>query len=239
MRKYSAEFGEAVARMLNALGLSQGKACDAVGGRISGAYWGQMKHGNMPSYDVMKIIHETFGDAASEVVAASGYSFPEPTPSLGNIDATAALPVPAVALIPGKDTRHFPKGPPGSAQDACGMGDLGYDTIVLGDIAVQHGVDYFLKVKGDCLAPHICDGDLVGIKQSSTARNGQVVIAQTIDDVLHGELGDGWTLKIWRTNGPGGEGYYRGDGTMAFSSVKAKKRGTVVTVVRTKVPSFK
>jgi len=119
------------------------------------------------------------------------------------------------------------------------MGDLGYDTIVLGDIAVQHGVDYFLKVKGDCLAPHICDGDLVGIKQSSTARNGQVVIAQTIDDVLHGELGDGWTLKIWRTNGPGGEGYYRGDGTMAFSSVKAKKRGTVVTVVRTKVPSFK
>jgi len=239
MRRYNLEFGKAVVAMLDSLGLSHRKASEATGGRISQAYWNHLKSGSVPSYEVMKVIHETFGESAREVVAASGYTFAEPVSSLENIDATAALPVPAGAMIPGKDTRHFPKGPPGSAQDACGMGDPGYDTIVLGDIAVQHGADYFLKVKGDCLAPHICDGDLVGIKQSSTARNGQVVIAQTIDDVLHGELGDGWTLKIWRTNGSGGEGYYRADGTMAYSSVQAKKRGTVVTVVRTKVPSFK
>ncbi len=225
MRKYSAEFGEAVARMLTALGLSQGKACDAVGGQISGAYWGQMKHGNMPSYDVVKIIHEAFGDAAREVVAASGYSFSDP-PSLPS----------GIRLI--SNGNPLPKGPPLAAGTANDTGDPTYETYSLDADARSAGADYLITVKGDCLTPYIEDGDTVAVKIQNTARNGQIVVIQVNSD-FRGELGDAMTLKVYRSNGSHGRGYYRADGTMPHSVLDARIIGVVVRHYSRRVPTIR
>lgn len=232
MRRYNLEFGKAVSAMLSDLGLSHRKASEATDGRISQAYWNHLKSGSVPSYEVMKVIHETFGKAARDVVAASGYSFPDSVSSLGNIDATGVPPL--ARLI--SNGNPLPKGPPLPAGTANDTGDPTYETYSLDADARDAGADYLITVKGDCLSPYIEDGDTVAVKIQNTARTGQVVVVRVLSD-FHGELGDAMTLKVYRSNGPQGRGYYRADGTMLHGAGEAKVVGVVVRHYPAKVPS--
>jgi hypothetical protein len=226
MRRYNPEFGEAVTRMLDGLGLSHRKASEATGGNISIAYWSHLKAGVVPSYEIVKVLHDTFGADAREVVAASGYSFSTEQPSL-----------PPGARLIGKG-KPLPLGPTLSAGEANGIGDPPYESFSLDDDARNSGADYLITVKGDCLDPFLLDGDTVAVKFQQTARNGQVVVVQVLSD-FHGELGDSLTLKFYRTSGPQGRGFYRADGIMAHGASDARIVGVVVKHSPAKVPTFK
>jgi len=53
--------------------------------------------------------------------------------------------------------------------------------------------DYLLRVRGDSMVDDgIFDGDLVAIRRSTTARNGQIVVARIDDEV---------TIKRLKTRG--------------------------------------
>ena len=229
--KFSEEFGHAVVSLRQSLGLSRDSVSKKVQGRISPTYWGRMESGSIPSYDMIQVIHETFGEAARDVVAASGYSFPEPSSTMGN---TA---VPPTARLIGKGN-PLPKGPLLSAGTANDTGDPSYETFSLDADARAAGADYLVTVKGDCLLPYIEDGDTVAVKIQSTGRNGQVVVVQVLSD-FHGELGDAMTLKVYRPSGPHGRGFYRADGTILHSADEARIVGVVVKHYPRKAPTIK
>ncbi len=158
----------------------------------------------------------------------------------------------AANLIAGDDTadppgaRHIedhgstiPLGPPVSAHDVAGGGDETYETIDTSSWLRALGADYVLEVVGDCLEPTIHRGDLVAVKRARTARNGELVIARAIENGFTGELGDGYTLKVWKRDGNGGDGYYRADGTKALGALEAKVVGKIVGLLKKTLPSFK
>lgn|GEM_PF-4522019 len=179
------------------------------------------------SYPVAAKLAAVFTDRARDIWLAAGYPQPE--------SVAPSLPPGARLIGHGKP---LPKGPSLHAGSAVETGDPTYETHDLNEDARESGADYLITVKGDCLAPHLVDGDTVAVKFQNTARNAQVVVAQVLSD-FHGELGDALTLKVYRTSGQHGRGYYRADGTMSHGASEAKIVGVVVKHYPAKAPTVR
>lgn len=65
---------------------------------------------------------------------------------------------------------RVPAGPPSTAL-------TGHEDLVSLDKALAQGADYLLKVKGDSMAPDILEGDLVLVRQTQDAQDGDRVVA--------------------------------------------------------------
>ena len=194
-----------------------------------------MKSGQIPSRKVLDVIAEMFPDEdLADLYTAAGYTPPwEP-------ESPHDLPSPPGARYPSDDGAPIPLGPPISALAAAGGGDVEEgETIDVHSHIRSAGADYLLKVMGDCLSPQIHGGDLVLVKKAHRAPSGKAVVARVVENGFTGELGEGFTLKVWRRDGPEGAGFYRADGTKALGVLEAKIVGKVVGVIRTGEPSFK
>lgn len=62
------------------------------------------------------------------------------------------------------------------------------------DKAIAGKADYLLRVKGDSMEPEIYPGDLVLVRQTATADDGEIIVARVGDDDA--------TLKRLRRSGP-------------------------------------
>lgn len=211
------------------------------GVRVSATQLANLRDGLSP-YDlrVTKAMEAVYPDLAERLYRVLGMrpvgdANPELASSLEKTDVTGALPIPPGARQIGSGD-PLRLGPAPSAQDSADIGDVGYDTYSLDGDAKASGADYIVRVKGHCLEPFIRDGDMVAVKFSQTARNGQIVVAQVMEDAFRGELGDALTLKVYRTGE--NRGFYRADGTQAHSSIGARIVGIVVKHYPAKVPSI-
>lgn len=228
-------FREIVAKLVSLAG-SQRELARRSG--LSQPHIGDLLRGKVPLFESAAALAKAYPEFADDIEDATGH--PVTAFFVSNREAPRELPTPPGAKLIAGTAPPLPLGPPVSAHDQSGIGDLDPDaTVDLHHEAYERGADYALEVAGDCLEPHISRGDLVLVKRSKTARNGDIVVAQVMEDGFRGELGDALTLKIWRTADPFTAGFYRADGTRVHSSSQARIVGKVVGHMRKKLPSFK
>ena len=106
--------------------------------------------------------------------------------------------------------------------------DYAHDVAVPGDMISNAGQHYALEVKGDSMIDvGINDGDVVVIREASTAQNGDIVVALVEDHEA--------TLKRFRRNGSAIalEAANPAYETRVFRDDQVKVQGKLVGLIRT------
>ncbi|HEY3266962.1 MAG TPA: S24 family peptidase [Armatimonadota bacterium] len=240
MSAYSARFGELLGELLRRKALSYGQASVRLNGAVSPSYWSTLRQGRIPSRSVIQAITDAFPEEdLSDLWVAAGYAPPGSEPRTYS-GSSSPIEVPPGAKWLTEDDTPLPVGPSASADSAKDPGDLPpvLETINLGRRLIDAGANYTLRVDGDCLSPHVQPGDLVAIRLADGATDGRIVVARLRENQERGELGGGYTLKIWHPNGPT-EGFYRADGSMAFRGSEAEIVGVVEQIMHASPPVVK
>jgi hypothetical protein len=187
-----------------------------------------------PDGRVASAILAAYPDLGAEMYALMGMpSPPSPPPS----------PIPDVP--PGakwltEDDTPIPLGPRAAADDSIGLGDVPgeQEMVNFGKELLDAGGNYAIRVTGDCLEPMIQTGDTVVVQLAADAPSGKVVVIRLKEDLGRGELGDGYSLKVYQPKGAKGAGYYRADGSMAFHETEAQIVGRVVRIISGQEPQW-
>jgi SOS-response transcriptional repressor LexA len=217
-------FGEMIAELLDRHDLSFGQASIRTRGAMSPSYWSHLRNGRIPSREKISAIIEAFPDEdLTELWQAAGYAPPRP-------ELLDELP-PGAQWLTDEDT-PMPLGPTVSAGSSKHPGDTP-DTgemVNLGQLLLSAGANYTVTAEGDCLYPVVKRGDLVVVRKAQRAADGQIVVARLRENLSRGELGGGYTLKVWHPNHDEA-GYYALDGARVFHSTEARIVGVVERVI--------
>jgi len=228
-------FAEEMKGLMDRKGLTLGQMWVRLNHSIDKSHLSKMLRGQIPKYQTLLFFVSAFPEEdLSDLFDAAGYAAPG-APAIGG-----DLPSPPGArYVTDEAGTAVPLGPSVSARNLAGGGDLPEETIDFNALILASGGDYVLKVVGDCMEPQIHRGDYVAVRKAHRAPSGKAVVAQALENGFTGELGDGFTLKVWRSSGPEGSGFYRADGSKAMSTLEARIVGRVVGVYRASEPSFK
>lgn len=187
-KRRSAAFADVMERLYRQHGFVTDQAVsDHLVGAISRVHLRDMRLGKIPGPDALRALVSAFPREARELLDAAGY---------GDMIrlATDVPAIPGAVPLVRSDAR-LPLGPPVSAMHGRDLGDvvLGEETVSVGQEWVEAGATFAITVEGECLAPRLQPGDLVGLKPQDHARHGQIVLAR---------LDDGsYTLKRYVENG--------------------------------------
>ncbi len=166
----SEKFSQIIQKSLLSLGISQREAAKRSG--ISPGYISNMCLGQIPGMAKLLQFASGLQIDPQPLLEAAGYT--EKNSFTPGRDDTDNIKVPVIGAAPGGNWRlavahadSYHEIPPNLAADT----------------------DYCLTMVGDSMWPYLMPGDAIGIREQTTAKSGQIIVAR---------LGDEITVKKWQ-----------------------------------------